>query len=302
MLFQHTAARRRLERTPKLKPCAMPFQHTAARRRLENYAPLHSSSLHVSTHSRPKAAGPAKRKQNNTLSFQHTAARRRLVNRKRRKPKHCCFNTQPPEGGWDLIEVAPLRANLFQHTAARRRLAAAAQALAAAYRVSTHSRPKAAGQGLKTGSRPAIVSTHSRPKAAGKQRELIAKANAVSTHSRPKAAGVLRGEARGRIIVSTHSRPKAAGRSCAAVVRRCLPFQHTAARRRLGVNTKAVGRSGGFNTQPPEGGWFAVILAAFVINVSTHSRPKAAGSPNLHAPAFCGVSTHSRPKAAGFQT
>ncbi len=131
---------------------------------------------------------------------------------------------------------------------------------------------------MKTGSRPAIVSTHSRPKAAGKQRELIAKANAVSTHSRPKAAGVLRGEARGRIIVSTHSRPKAAGRSCAAVVRRCLPFQHTAARRRLALLAD--------NSDNND-------------NVSTHSRPKAAGRANLSDLPTEKVSTHSRPKAAG---
>ena len=79
----------------------------------------------------------------------------------------------------------------------------------------------------------------------------------------------------------------------------------------------------GFNTQPPEGGWFATRQC---LNhreyVSTHSRPKAAGrrrrrpsSPcrcfNTQPPEGgwrrcdnavgfkCSVSTHSRPKAAG---
>ena len=79
------------------------------------------------------------------------------------------------------------------------------------------------------------------------------------------------------VSVSTHSRPKAAGAADCAVSNHCL-FQHTAARRRLAKITtlltknlmvsthsrpKAAGRlphlltpcPGGFNTQPPEGGW-----------------------------------------------
>ena len=78
-----------------------------------------------------------------------------------------------------------------------------------------------------------------------------------------------------------------------------------------------------FNTQPPEGGWVGVILAAQIPKqVSTHSRPKAAGckartaeatsiSFNTQPPeggwdfylrlcSYEPVSTHSRPKAAGF--
>ena len=55
-------------------------------------------------------------------------------------------------------------------------------------------------------------------------------------------------------------------------------FQHTAARRRLG-------KLGGVSKKDHE--------------VSTHSRPKAAGLIRL-IPVFCSnVSTHSRPKAAG---
>ena len=56
--------------------------------------------------------------------------------------------------------------------------------------------------------------------------------------------------------VSTHSRPKAAG-SARFIFRRV---------------------DGGFNTQPPEGGWSpSYIKIINIINVSTHSRPKAAG-------------------------
>ena len=77
----------------------------------------------------------------------------------------------------------------------------------------------------------------------------------------------------------------------------------------------------GFNTQPPEGGWVAKGWLQKMREVSTHSRPKAAGFAHV----FCNrikqfqhtaarrrlqcqtatfenvqaVSTHSRPKAAG---
>ena len=66
--------------------------------------------------------------------------------------------------------------------------------------------------------------------------------------------------------VSTHSRPKAAG-VCLIVFKHTFKFQHTAARRRLGV----VG-----------------VLGLLGINVSTHSRPKAAGFLIAAAPyLFC---------------
>ena len=78
----------------------------------------------------------------------------------------------------------------------------------------------------------------------------------------------------------------------------------------------------GFNTQPPEGGWsrkktnppklnlFQHTAArrrlenffkqlAILNNVSTHSRPKAAGVVCKSSYAWRRVSTHSRPKAAG---
>ena len=122
--FQHTAARRRLVRFTSRGFRNRLFQHTAARRRLEFALPALLLSNHVSTHSRPKAAGcrpkAAVLKINvSTHSrpkaagdcllllikpidrFQHTAARRRLV-------------------GFKHIGHSDLR---FQHTAARRRLA-----------------------------------------------------------------------------------------------------------------------------------------------------------------------------------
>ena len=99
-------------------------------------------------------------------------------------------------------------------------------------------------------------------------------------------------------------------------------FQHTAARRRL-VRLLVFTRFRlSFNTQPPEGGWFRRESDNRFFLVSTHSRPKAAGSA-LYSVQTCyvrfqhtaarrrlayhlyhmkhphSVSTHSRPKAAG---
>ena len=100
----------------------------------------------VSTHSRPKAAGPklageprglvcfntqppeggwliVYQSTNPSKRFQHTAARRRLEpNRNYRLYLKICFNTQPPEGGW-FVHVVRVFIRF----------------------VSTHSRPKAAG-------------------------------------------------------------------------------------------------------------------------------------------------------------
>ena len=58
-LFQHTAARRRLDLIQMMIHLIKMFQHTAARRRLAFC--IQSAFLNglVSTHSRPKAAGHA---------------------------------------------------------------------------------------------------------------------------------------------------------------------------------------------------------------------------------------------------
>ena len=77
------------------------FQHTAARRRLHGELYRFYAGTNVSTHSRPKAAAPA-------------------------KPWDVfgdfSFNTQPPEGGCAILQKRLTSTTLFQHTAARRRL------------------------------------------------------------------------------------------------------------------------------------------------------------------------------------
>ena len=61
-------------------------------------------------------------------------------------------------------------------------------------------------------------------------------------------------------------------------------------------------RAEGFNTQPPEGGWTNKAIQINTPEVSTHSRPKAAGPHPRHQSGNEDVSTHSRPKAAGSNT
>ena len=129
--------------------------------------------------------------------------------------------------------MPPIKPKPFQLTAARRRLDFEAYKRAEAV----------------------LVSTHSRPKAAGDFASVMCVSVGVSTHSRPKAAGCLLWIWVIRLEVSTHSRPKAAG---AAWWNWCrpIPFQLTAARRRLGEE---------------------LLKSVLVRYVSTHSRPKAAG-------------------------
>ena len=79
----------------------MLFQHTAARRRLVfNFRIWHI--LPPCFNTQPPEGGwilfveiAANRQQ-----FQHTAARRRLVRRAKCQYRKARFNTQPPEGGW----------------------------------------------------------------------------------------------------------------------------------------------------------------------------------------------------------
>ena len=107
------------------------------------------------------------------------------------------------------------------------------------------------------------VSTHSRPKAAGLFILYCYFLFIVSTHSRPKAAGIGRGNA-DRLPRRFNTQPPEGGwPSWVVVVRTQKVFQHTAARRRLGLNLKPI--------------WFSEI-------VSTHSRPKAAGSKPRRKP------------------
>ena len=78
------------------------FQHTATRRWLDTKEWVDNVRQIVSTHSHPKVAGAPYRISRFRSKFQHTATRRWLGLPPQPPPLVLlCFNTQPPEGGWD---------------------------------------------------------------------------------------------------------------------------------------------------------------------------------------------------------
>ena len=121
----------------------------------------------VSTHSRPKAAGNDLTQNHKVMKFQLTAARRRLektwltnttkngfqLTAARRRLASAfeiirhgfCFNSQPPEGGWARCMKSVTACACFnsQPPEGGWSLTFASQIIMV---VSTHSRPKAAGQ------------------------------------------------------------------------------------------------------------------------------------------------------------
>ena len=121
--FQHTAARRRLVIAFIFFRVFCAFQHTAARRRL-------GENVHKYGFGR---------------TFQHTAARRRLgcFNGCADSDSRC-FNTQPPEGGWICSAMSSINRigfNTQPPEGGWKRLQVSIDRV----KVSTHSRPKAAG-------------------------------------------------------------------------------------------------------------------------------------------------------------
>ena len=167
-------------------------------------------------------------------------------------------------------------------------------------KVSTHSRPKAAGDAWRhmTAKPKQFQHTAARRRLGTGIKRCIGLVK-VSTHSRPKAAGQAGRNRRKVPAVSTHSRPKAAGTKPTAAPTAATAFQHTAARRRLGNYILSPFRlSVSTHSRPKTAG--AESGGVFVpVPVSTHSRPKAAGYCLKHSSFWLGVSTHSRPKAAG---
>ena len=187
--------------------------------------------------------------------FQHTAARRRLDSFTHPKITFAGFNTQPPEGGWVSWFVF------------KRQIV-----------VSTHSRPKAAGI---DGTDEAIQSEFQHTAARRRLESpvhVIKDEAKVSTHSRPKAAGGFEAARKSTEAVSTHSRPKAAGSWSHSKTRKCLWFQHTAARRRLARAWRIWRGFTKFQHTAARRRLGCFVYAGVARQcVSTHSRPKAAG-------------------------
>ena len=76
-------------------------------------------------------------------------------------------------------------------------------------------------------------------------------------------------------------------------------FQHTAARRRLALPTRNRARRNGFNTQPPEGGWMAKRKNEFEKWSFNTQPPEGGWLVEVADESEADVSTRSRPKAAG---
>ena len=144
--------------------------------------------------------------------------------------RYASFNTQPPEGGCNEKESVAKRV-----------------------RVSTHSRPKAAGLNGVSLSKCRLVSTHSRPKAAVRKLAVIA-FTLLFQHTAARRRLVL------ICLYNCHmqcfnTQPPEGGCCIAHICTRCdVRFQHTAARRRLDNYQLLTVLLHSFNTQPPEGG------------------------------------------------
>ena len=195
--------------------------------------------------------------------FQHTAARRRLAhhfaqwrdNRKvstHSRPKAAglykflmfatnpSFNTQPPEGGW----LYPLAVK------------------AKASDVSTHSRPKAAGCSG-TDKHGWAMSFNTQPPEGGWEDIAPKNTGNKSFNTQPPEGGWLSFAVEGILdYISFNTQPPEGGWSSqGSAIKEIDKFQHTAARRRLGLINLTKHSATCFNTQPPEGGWFT--CAAF---------------------------------------
>ena len=167
---------------------------------------------------------------------------------------------------------------MFQHTAARRRLVPDLIILGVLAPVSTHSRPKAAGQ-MFFNPPTNLEGFNTQPPEGGWPRTRHnASMDRVSTHSRPKAAG--RRYSRLTIPQSSFNTQPPEGGWAVLKNQRFHGFSFNTQPPEGGWQThNAVGKPAtSFNTQPPEGGW---INSDFCRKkqpaVSTHSRPKAAG-------------------------
>ena len=78
-----------------------------------------------------------------------------------------------------------------------------------------------------------------------------------------------------------------------------ISFQHTAARRRLGNVASKPPNASRFNTQPPEGGWFYVHRLLHRQSCFNTQPPEGGWPASMSFFLTTQVSTHSRPKAAG---
>ena len=181
--------------------------------------------------------------------FQHTAARRRLGQLLPVNFFFCCFNTQPPEGGWANCRAVVDALKAFQHTAARRRL----------------------DNTLLLVNIYLVVSTHSRPKAAGPCRAHLPKIAPCFNTQPPEGGWEV--PARDEISLRRFNTqpPEGGWRIRMTTPKLYYTFQHTAARRRLAEFAVPTDSYFGFNTQPPEGGWLQYLIYSHQVGQFQHT-------------------------------
>ena len=167
-----------------------------------------------------------------------------------------CFNTQPPEGGWRSQCSCYYLDKVSTHS--RPKAAGASAALLHAPNACFNTQPPEGGWAPPTSS-PLTAYAQFQHTAARRRLGLrmlgACSTGIVSTHSRPKAAGSLSGVDFSFRYVSTHSRPKAAG--CCKPDNELKPFVSTHSRPKAAGIHKWMMTACilSFNTQPPEGGW-----------------------------------------------
>ena len=321
--FQHTAARRRLEAAGFVFHLPFRFNTQPPEGGWADHQYLFALH-HVSTHSRPKAAGPLSPSAKvGFMTFQHTAARRRLAVTLRLIHALQWFQHTAARRRLEDTSAGIFNLSTFQHTAARRRLGADMVCCSL-------------GSGFQH--------TAARRRLGGIRLGLLI--NRRFNTQPPEGGWPLHQQQHGRVHLCFNTQPPEGGwpKSIPTHAQR-VRFQHTAARRRLDVPRESIKFHEGFqhtaarrrlallkvslslptisfNTQPPEGGWGMLVnVPSNYDPVSTHSRPKAAGqaapvsgyrdeSFNTQPPEGgwsdltsttdeTDVSTHSRPKAAG---
>ena len=163
--------------------------------------------------------------------FQHTAARRRLAPSPTCRSVLTSFNTQPPEGGW---HSSPPSWRYHQSFNTQPPEGGWIVPLELSYFVcSFNTQPPEGGWDCRWLDCCAVdVSTHSRPKAAGQRRDAGLFHRAVSTHSRPKAAGEWTAIDKLHAWFQHTAARRRLGHSSRPFCH-LIKFQHTAARRRL---------------------------------------------------------------------
>ena len=209
--------------------------------------------------------------------FQHTAARRRLVTNKVPLSSGVSFNTQPPEGGWGsryLIKEAFSGFNTQPPEGGW----LAFQSLVDIITVSTHSRPKAVGA--------ILVFRHftpfgfnTQPPEGGWQRKAGRRQIRSCFNTQPPEGGWGFGQRYAHELNGFNTQPPEGGWPG-----RLKPpplhteFQHTAARRRLGLNDSPVfSRTLFQHTAARRRLGISITTSPYLHLVSTHSRPKAVG-------------------------